>query len=284
MLQRVEPVLVPSENLDRRDQCSHPHRHGEHRAGVIVRPVLHQVPCPHRAHGEGRGEIGREHRMDQAIGKAGVEDDCDPALARQELAVRADLVTCRRLHPAVRREDPESGYGRARGHHQRSEEMQLPADPLHPEQHHAQEAGLEEKCRQHFIGHQRADHRAGLVGEYGPVRAELIGHHDARDDTHRESDREDLQPVAEQVEIDLPAGPEPEPFEYRQIARQPDREGGENEMEADREGELHPGKDHGIGCFEHGALPSTGLLAHGGRDIHPLPPDACLDYGMLRPR
>ena len=51
---------------------------------------------------------------------------------------------------------------------------------------------------------------------------------------------EDLQPVAEEVEVDAAAGPQPQPFEHRQIARQPDREGREDEVERDREGELRP--------------------------------------------
>ena len=74
---------------------------------------------------------------------------------------------------------------------------------LHAEQHHAEEAGLEEEGGQHLIGHQRPDDRPGPVGEDRPVGAELVGHDDARDDAHREGDGEDLQPVAEQVEIGL---------------------------------------------------------------------------------
>jgi hypothetical protein len=66
------------------------------------------------------------------------------------------------------------------------------ADALHAEQHDAEEAGLEEEGGQHLVAHQRADDRAGLVGEGRPVGAELVGHHDARHDAHAEGDGEDL--------------------------------------------------------------------------------------------
>jgi hypothetical protein len=36
------------------------------------------------------------------------------------------------------------------------------ADPVHAEQHDAEEAGLEEEGGQHLVGHQRPDHRPAL--------------------------------------------------------------------------------------------------------------------------
>jgi hypothetical protein len=116
-------------------------------------------------------------------------------------------VTGRRLHPAVGGEDPEGGNEGADSHRKRRGEMQRLADPVHAEQHDAQEAGLEEEGRQHLVGHQRADHRPDLVGEDRPVGAELVGHDDARHHAHAEGEREDLQPVLEQVEIDRAARP-----------------------------------------------------------------------------
>ncbi len=44
------------------------------------------------------------------------------------------------------------------------------------------------------------------------------------------------------VEVDLPAGAQPQRFQHGQIARQPDREGGQHDMEPDGEGELHTGQ------------------------------------------
>ena len=48
-------------------------------------------------------------------------------------------------------------------------------------------------------------------------------------------------PITEQVEIDGAAGPQPQRLEHGEIARQPDREGREDEMERDGEGELQSG-------------------------------------------
>ena len=51
-------------------------------------------------------------------------------------------------------------------------------------------------------------------------------------------DSEDLLSIGEQVEKDLPARCQMQPVEDREITRQSDREGGENDVEADREGKL----------------------------------------------
>ena len=251
VLQRIEAMEVARENLDRRDDGGHPHRHGKHLARMGIRPVAQQVPCAYAADHESGGKIGGDHRMHQAIGEAGIEDDFQPALARQILAVGADLVADRGLHPAVDRQDPESRDERPHRDHECGGEMELPADLVHAEQHHAEETRLEEESRQHFIGHKRPDDRPGDVGKDRPVGAELIAHHDARDDAHGEGDGENLEPVFEQVEIELLAGLEPQTFEHREIARQPDREGREDEMEAHREGELYPGEKQGVELFEH---------------------------------
>ena len=100
--------------------------------------------------------------------------------------------------------------------------MQAFADLGHAEQHDAEEAGLQEEGGEHFIGHQRPDHRPCLCRENRPVRAELIRHDDARYDAHGESDGKDLHPVAEQVEIDVPSGFQPQSFQDHQIAGKAD--------------------------------------------------------------
>ena len=206
VLERVEAVQVAGEDLHRRDQRRHPHRHREHLARVRHWPGrCSRCQAPTAADREGGGQIGGDHGVDEAVGKARVEDDRQPAVGR-------------------------AGTGRWRRSRSRSgvciqlltdriqkAEMNVPSatmqvatkcsplpDLVHAEQHHAEEAGLEEEGGQHLIGHQRADDRPGLVGEHRPVGAELVGHDDARDDAHGEDDGEDLQPVAEQVEIDAP--------------------------------------------------------------------------------
>jgi len=282
-------LVVPVSPFDRRRENLAERPAGYEQSGIAHLRVRgsfapQQMPSADTAHDERRGQIGGDDRMGEPIGKARVEDDRPPAWARHELAVGGDFMAGRRLHPAIGGENPEGGNECTDSDHHRRGEVQILADPVEAKQHDAEKTGFEKESRQHFVGHQRTDHGAGLVGEYRPVGAKLIGHDDAGHDAHAEDDGENLQPVFEQIEVELLSGPQPQAFEHGEIAGEADGERGKNEMEADREGELHPGKDHGIGCFEHGALPSTGLLAHGGRDIHPLPPDACLDYGMLRPR
>ena len=196
------------------------------------------------------GEIGRQHHVHEAIGERWIEDHLQPACG-DELSVGVDRIPGRGLHPGIRGQNPERRDQRADGDHQRREEMQLRPDPLQAEQHDAEKTRLEEKCRQHLIGHQRADHRAGLVGKCRPVGAELVGHHDARYHAHAERNGEDLQPVIEQVDEDVPAGPEPEGFEHRQVARKSDREGREHDVERHREGELRAGQKDRIPTFEH---------------------------------
>jgi hypothetical protein len=115
----------------------------------------------------------------------------------------------------------------------------------------AEEAGLEKERGEHLIGHQRADYRTGLVGEGRPVGAELVGHHHAGHHAHAEGDGEDLQPVIEQIDEDLAAGPQPQRFKHREIAGKPDRERRKHDVERHRERELRPGQHHGVPTFEH---------------------------------
>ena len=128
--------------------------------------------------------------------------------------------------------------------------MQPVTYPAAAEEHDAEKACLEEERGQHLVGHQRPDHRPGDVGEHRPVGAELIRHHDARNDAHGEGDGEDLEPVLEEPQIGLVPRPEKQPVHHRQIARQSDREGREEEMEGDGEGELEPRQKYRVETCE----------------------------------
>src|SRR3546814_3131772 len=129
--------------------------------------------------------------------------------------------------------------------------MELATDLGDAEQHHSEEARREKEGGQHLIGHQRSDDWPGLVGEHLPVCTELVGHDDARHDAHREYDGKDLEPVAIEVRVNPLAGLEPEPFEHGEETRQPDRERREQEVKADRESELHTGKDDSPVLLNH---------------------------------
>ena len=87
MLQCVEAVHVASENLNRRDDRSHPHRHAKHLPRMQVRAVAQQMPGAHRTDYKGSGQIGGYHRMDEPVGEAGVEDDRQPGFPWQETAI-----------------------------------------------------------------------------------------------------------------------------------------------------------------------------------------------------
>ena len=213
------------------------------------------MPGAGAADDQGGGEVSGKGGMDQAVGEAGVEDDLKPAGRGDELTHFVERPADRGLHPAVDAEDPESGDEGAGRHHQGRGEVKPLAHSLHPEQHHAEEAGFEEEGGEDLIGHERPDDRAGPVREDRPVGAELVGHDDSGDDAHREGQGEDLQPVSEQVEIGLLAGLQPKPLEHGEIGGQADREGREDEVERDRERELGAGEDQGSVGIGHVGAP-----------------------------
>jgi hypothetical protein len=196
--------------------------------------------------------------VDEPVRKARVEDDLAPGGGRHELPLLVQRPADRRVHPAVDAEDPECRDGGANRDHAGGEEVELLPHPLQPEQHHAQETRLQEKGGQHLIGHERPDDRPGTVGKDRPVGAELIGHDDAGDDAHREGDGEDLQPIFEQVEVNVPARLQPQSFQDREVACEPDREGREDEVERDGEGELDARQQQCGLSVGHEAPPSLG--------------------------
>jgi hypothetical protein len=116
-----------------------------------------------------------------------------------------------------------------------------------------QNAEFEEEGGEHLIGHQGADDRTGLVGKHRPVGAELVGHHDARHHAHAEADREDLQPVIEEIEEDLTPGDQPARLEHRKIGGKADGEGGKDDVKRHREGKLRAGQRDRIKTIEHRA-------------------------------
>jgi hypothetical protein len=235
-------------------RCGHPHRHGEHHARTFELRIAQQMECADGADHESRGEIGSQHHMHETIGEGWIEDHLPP-VGGHELTVRIDGKAGRRLHPGVRGENPECRDQRADGDHHCREEVQPVADALEAEQHDAEEAGLKEKRRQHLIGHQRADDRAGFVGEHGPVGAELVRHHDAGHDAHAEGDGKNLQPVIEQVDEDLTAGPQPQRFEDGEIAGKPDGEGRKHDVKAHRERKLQARQRDCVETVEHRGPP-----------------------------
>jgi hypothetical protein len=249
-------VQVARDDLQRRHQHCHPHRHREHRARRFIAGIPPEVQRADRADDQSGGEVGAEHSVHEPIRHRRVEDDAEPVLGH-ELAGGVHGVARRRVHPAVRGQDPERRYERTRGHGQRRREVQTATDALEAEQHHAEEPRFEEERGEHLVRHQRPDHRPRPIGERRPVRAELVGHDDPGHDTHREGDREDLEPILEQGEIRVAAGAQPERLEHGEIARQPDREGGEDEVEGNRERELDSREREGVQAIQHALAPGA---------------------------
>ena len=216
---------VAQHNLDGRHNGRHPHRHRKHDARARVGFVFKQMPSAHATDQKSRGQVSRRQGVHQPVAKAGVEDDGQPAAGRDELTVGVDRVACRRLHPAVDRQDPEGRHEGAQRHHQRGREVQARAHAVHAKQHDAQKSGLQKKRRQHLVGHQRPDDRPGLVRKHRPVGAELVRHDNARDHAHGEHQCKDLDPVTKQVHVLGAAGFQPQAFEHRQVTGQPDGDG-----------------------------------------------------------
>jgi len=101
-----------------------------------------------------------------------------------------------RVHPAIRREDPERGHERTHRDSAGCEEVHAATDAIGAEQHDAEERRLEKKRGHDLVAEQRPDHVGRCARELAPVRAELEAHHEPRDDTEAERDGENFEPEA----------------------------------------------------------------------------------------
>jgi hypothetical protein len=110
-----------------------------------------------------------------------------------------------------------------------------------PEQHHAEEGRLKQKRGEAFVAQERSLDGPGALREHAPVGAELEGHHDAADHAHGERQREDPQPKIEHSPVHWITGRETHPLDRGEPSREPDRKGGEDDVEADDERKLQSG-------------------------------------------
>ena len=172
MRKRIEAVLVADEELQRRDDGGETYGHAEHGAAVLQMPAGEDVARPDGEHDERRRQIGRRHHMREAIREARIEDDGEP-VERIGDAI-AHLVSDRRLHPAVGRQDPERRERRADRDGDGRQRVQPGRHPVPAEQHHAEKRRLEKEGDQDLV----ADHRPDDIPEHGrepaPVGAELV--------------------------------------------------------------------------------------------------------------
>src|SRR5437763_4010692 len=91
---------------------------------------------------EGTDDEARTHHMCEAIGERRVEDHLPP-VERMVDALGVGDRAGRRLHPAVRGDDPGRAEERARGHHAACKEVHAFAYSSFAEENDADEAGLE---------------------------------------------------------------------------------------------------------------------------------------------
>ena len=150
------------------------------------------------------------------------------------------------LHPRIGREDPERRKQRADRDENGREHVQGRRHAVPAEKEDAEEGRLEEEGGQHLVADQRPDDIADDDRELAPVGAELIREDDPRDDAHGEGYREDARPEPGELAVARLAGAPPDDEERRDPGRKADREGREDDVERDREGELQTREKDGI--------------------------------------
>jgi hypothetical protein len=80
--------------------------------------------------------------------------------------------------------------------------------------------------------------RPGAFGQRAPIGAELERHHDTANHAHCERQAEYLEPEIENASVYLFAGRQPHSLDCCEPGGEPDRESGENNVEADDECKL----------------------------------------------
>jgi len=178
--------------------------------------------------------------MRQTVRERRVENDRQPV--HRNHSTIDDFEALRGLHPAVGGQDPEGRDQRSQGHHRGREEVHPPAHAIPAKQHDAQKTRFKEECSQYFIGQQRPGNSTGKIREPRPVRAELVGHDQARYNAHAEVDGENLRPKVVQVAVGIVTGFQPHAFEHHQITGETDGNGGKNDVERYGKRELNSGE------------------------------------------
>ncbi len=237
MLERVKAVLVPDQDLHGRDHEHHPRRHRQHGANGQSVAAPEQMPRARSPHEQRGGQIGGRHHVGQPIRERRIENHLQP-IDRHNATID-DLKSLRRLHPAVGSENPGRRDQRAQRNHDGSEEVQGWSDLAPAKQRNTQKSGFEEEGSQHLICEQRSSDAAGESREIAPVGTKLVGHDQAGDDSHSEVHGEDFRPEMVKIAEDRDFLPQPQTLENDQIAREPDRDGGKDNVERDGESKLN---------------------------------------------
>ena len=206
-----------------------------------------QLPRRKPGQQKGASQGRRQQHVREAVGERRVEDHVHPAL--DVVHAGHDLVAGGGRHPRVQRQDPERRQRGAEGNEEGRQEVHPLAHSAVTEQHHAQEAGFEEKRGQHLVAERRTGDVAHGFHEARPVGAELETHRDAADDAERECQREHLGPEAIGVKpalrvraIGVGARGQPAPAEEQQHPAQPDADDRREDVKADVGRKLRAGQ------------------------------------------
>ena len=238
VLVRDEPGLMPDHDLDGQQDGERHGRHAHLPAGRLGHAATDNLPGASRKHDSRGGDVSGDQHVGQSRRETGGEDNLHPVGGVEVAGGRIDGKALRRLHPAIGRYDPEGGNRGADGDGAGGNEVELATDLVPPEQHDAKEGGLKEEGCEDFIAEKRADHTACDFGEDAPVRTELVAHHHAGNDAHREGEREDFDPVhVEALERLMPCL-QPQTLANGEKGREADRERWKHDVEGNDEREL----------------------------------------------
>src|SRR6266849_11174641 len=165
------------------------------------------------------------------------------------------------LHKRVRDQDEVAGQpAPQRYRHRRHEMVPWPEALLAPDER-ADERTLQKEGEHAFHCERLSDHTAGVPREVCPVGTELELHCNIGDDTHGEIEPEQLAPEPDGVIVLFVTRPQRTPFPVDQEPRQSHGELREEMVIGQREPELQPAPEGGIGeirvhcCL--GALPAA---------------------------
>src|SRR5258708_3019428 len=116
--------------------------------------------------------------------------------------------------------------------------MQPGTNPIETEQHDPEKPGLKKERGQNFECDHWANRWPSHLPEPGEAKPEFERQNNSRNDSDAESHGEDAQPESIDLQIQRILGPQPHSLDDRQEHRQPDGHRWEDDVEADREGEL----------------------------------------------
>ena len=215
-----------------RDQRGHPHRHREHLAHLRCAAPAQQVPGADPAHDQRGGQIGGGHHVRQAVGeglglKMTVHQSAPAGTGRRRRS-RSPCGVCIQLF-AERIQNAEISVPTATA----SVAAKCSRGPTRSaaEQHDAEEARFEEEGGQHLVAPSaaRSPARPCRRTPTSWCRTGRTARCPRRRPCRTRSRRSSSSTGTGRGRAALPVR-EPQPFQHREITREPDREGREDDV------------------------------------------------------